>query len=216
MPVLTDGFELETEKQVTLVVRGTYNSATASYLQLDLINEVTQGSTIVSLVTIESTKPDVAMVCFSLRLDAGKYNWKATMDSRVTDGIIKAKLFRDYFLIHDDVHGGLPPGFIGRMNCRGNNQVYFHFSGLSSRNISVNGVVNGEQKIWGEGGILNIKENKLLKSPPLFALNSLDRGVWTMFSNISIKNKQLYKVVFSGSSSTSKPVSITITLEDTT
>jgi len=216
MPVLTDGFELETEKQVTLIIKGTYNLATASHLDIVLTNAVTQGSTIVSLVKIESSKPDVALAGFSLRLAAGKYNWQANLESRVTDGMIKGKLLRDYFLIHDDFQGGLPPGFIGRVNCRGNDYAYFFFSGISTRKVSISGVINGEQSILGSGGILDTTTNKILQSPLLTLFKNTGDGVWTEFSNLSIKNKQIYKVIFYGSSTPSKPVSISISLQDTT
>ena len=216
MPVLTDGFELATETQVTLIVRGTYNSGEAAYLQIVVTNEVTHGSTQVSFVNIESSTPDVALAGFSLRLGAGRYNWQATLDSRIADGMVKGKLYRDYFLIHDELHGGLPFGTIGRVSCRGNKHAWFCFSGISSRKISVDGTVNGEQSITGNGGVLNMTTNKLLSSPLLSSANNLNNGVWTAFSNLSINNKQVYKVIFFGTSSTSKPVSISFSLQDTT
>lgn len=215
MATLTDGFELASEKQVTLIIRGTFDSAINSSLQIYLETVSSGSKLLVSKAEISKNFAGESFASFTLRLSPGKYRWKAQFSSVDPSDIINPDLFREYFLIHDDLSGGLPFGTLGSIRASATNNSFFMFSGISGRKITVGAKANSTAALSGILTLENMTTGLAINSPRV--LNNFGNSeIWTQISYFNIDQNNIYKAAFTTSSTDLNSLNSFMSLYDST
>ncbi|WET67850.1 hypothetical protein [Sphingobacterium sp.] len=215
MATLTDGFELPIERQVTLIIKGTYDSAINCFLQIHLETVLGGSNLLVSKTEINKTVAGESFASFTLRLAAGKYRWKADFLSKNPMDIVNPDLFREHFLIHDDLAGGLPFGMLGRIWASATNNSFFLFSGITGRKITIGAKANCSTALSGTLTLENLTTGLTINSPKV--LNAFGNSeIWTQISYFNINQGNIYRASFSAIGTDLNSLNSFISLDDNT